>query len=135
MTTIQMPSQIKANFYGYQKLAEIYQQVKDAFVEEIIFDFSNTSFFDAHLAAVLGAILEKLNDNLNDIELVNFRSQQELILRKNDFLSHFGREKAQDTYGTTVQYKIYKPDEEKLFDQYVQAHLLSNPELPKCPNL
>jgi len=55
--TIQIPDDIKSNFYGYDfiiSLSNTYSYLKDI---KITFDFQNVSFFEANLCAILGSIL------------------------------------------------------------------------------
>ena len=65
------------------------------------------------MSAALGAILDKFNDQINDIHFIEMDSQVETILLKNDFLTYYGKDRAIDTYQTTIKFKKLKPTDSK----------------------
>ena len=85
------------------------------------------------MSAALGAILDKFNDQINDIHFIEMDSQVETILLKNDFLTYYGKDRAIDTYQTTIKFKKLKPADIKYFKNYVKDELLSKhgTHLPK----
>lgn len=134
MKTFKFPQVIKSNFEGYPPLLDLYHFSKKMIFDELVLDFSDTSWFDANLLAVLGSILNRAQSDLNDVRLVNLQPQVEKIFSKNHFLSNFGGEKIEDYYGTTIKYKRFKSSEEKLFKVYLDNELLSRSVLPRMSN-
>ena len=54
---------------AFQDLAKLQSTSKEAKQEKIELDFSHTQFFSANLTAILGAILNQLQDNLCYVDL------------------------------------------------------------------
>ena len=112
----------------YQKLTQFYDQNKAVFFDNI--HLSLAHWFDAHMAAPLGAILDLLENNVNSIIFDKIDDDIKIILQKNGFLSHFGFSALSDAYGTTIQYKKMKPTDGRFFSEYVTQQFLSRSELP-----
>ncbi|MBU2446275.1 MAG: ATP-binding protein [Bacteroidetes bacterium] len=127
----EMPKRVVSDSQGFETLNDFYNQTKNAFIDTIVIDFSNTDWFDANLLAMLGAILSRLEENLNSINIINLKNRLEKIFSKNHFLSNFGGYKIEDYYQTTIKYKKIKPNEEKVFKYYLDNELLSKTVLPK----
>jgi len=87
-------------------------------------DMVNANWLDANMCAAFGAILYKVERKTNTVNLVNLQKGVETILSKNGFLSHYGREKKLDTYGTTIEYKMFKRQEDQSFASYVEKNLV-----------
>ncbi len=128
---IDMPVRVKSTYEGFKILNNFYNDTKDAFIDTILIDFSNTEWFEANLLAVLGAILSRLDESLNTIKIINLKDKLEKIFSKNHFLSNFGGYKIEDYYQTTIKYKKFKPNEEKVFKYYLDNELLSKTVLPQ----
>lgn len=121
-------SNLHSTALGFSQLARLYDDNKGEVFEKIhvSFDF----WFDANMAAPLGAVLDLLEDNLNDIVFDRISPNIQSILQKNDFLKHFGFDGCIDIYNTTIQYQKMKPDDGRYFHQYVTAQFLNRAELP-----
>jgi hypothetical protein len=76
------------------------------------------------MCASFGAILYKIGREPNTVTLSNIPRNIATILSKNGFLSHYGREKRQDTYGTTIEYKRFEPRDDRYFAAYVEENLV-----------
>lgn len=126
-----MPKRVESNEHGFEILTEFYNQTKNAFVDKIVIDFSVTDWFDANLLAIFGAVLSRLEENLNTVNVINLKNNLEKIFSKNHFLSNFGGHKIEDYYQTTIKYKKFKPNEEKVFKYYLDIELLSKTVLPQ----
>lgn len=113
---------------GFTQIADLYDKNKGNFFEKIPVHLH--IWFDANMAAPLGAVLDLLEDNLNDIVFQSINSDIQSILQKNGFLKHFGFEQRTDSYNTTIQYQKMKPDDGRYFHQYVTAQFLNRSELP-----
>lgn len=113
-------------------MANIYQQVKPCQFETIQLDFQNTTWFDANMLAMLGAIMESAWTN--DFDIVNLRPAQEKIFKKTRY-SYFGGEFLPDRYQTTVEYRKSKVSEIGSFDKYLEKKLLVHQGLPNMSAL
>ncbi|HIJ72389.1 MAG TPA: sensor histidine kinase [Planctomycetes bacterium] len=132
MLTIKLPYRIGSNQKGFAALANIYQQVKPCQFETIQLDFQNTTWFDANMLAMLGAIMESAWKN--DFDIVNLRPEQEKIFKKTRY-SYFGGESLPDHYQTTVEYRKTKVSEIGSFEKYLEKKLLAHPEIPSMSAL
>jgi len=129
------PSSVGSNFAGFAVLLDFHEKTQDLFLDEVILDFKKTVWFEANLCAVLGALLNKVEDGLNVIKIENLSPKLEKLLKRNFFLSHFGGLKISDFYETTVKYKKFKVNEEKLFKNYLDMELLAKTIMPDMSNL
>jgi len=127
MLKIQLPHRIDSDHQGFASLADIYQKVKPCQFETIQLDFQNTTWFDANMLAMLGAIVESAWTN--DFEMVNLKPAQEKIFKKTRY-SYFGGESLPDRYQTTVEYRKYKVYDIGSFEKYLEKKLLTRSEIP-----
>ena len=116
---------------GFEALARLHAQAKDCFIEDIKIDMRSAKWFAADMCAAFGAILYNLGSNLNTVELVNIDSKVEGILSKNGFLSHYGREKIPDSWGTTISYQRFDVEDDHYFSGYVENEFIDRPEMPE----
>jgi len=119
---------IHSSSSDYAQIANLYDKNKEKYFEKI--PVSLYEWFNANMAAPLGAVLDLLKDNLNDVVFDHINNGIKSILQKNGFLSHFGFPLQVDSYGTTIQYKKMKPDDGRYFREYVSTQFLNRPELP-----
>jgi len=131
MYKFEMPQSVKSDHKGFEILIDFYNRTKNAFVDTIEIDFKNTHWFEANLLAVLGAILSGLESDLCTVNLIGLSRKLEEVFSKNHFLSNFGGYKIDDFYQTTIKYKKFKPNEEKVFKYYLDNELLSKTVLPQ----
>lgn len=131
MKKFKFPKEIKSQYEGFKPFIELYQVVKPMAFEQLVLDFSETTWFDANLLAILGSILNKAQNNLNNVSIKNLQPQVAKIFSKHNFLSNFGGEKVEDFYNTTIKYRRFKSTDEKIFKVYLDNELLSKGELPK----
>ncbi|MBN2745688.1 MAG: hypothetical protein JXR34_03095 [Bacteroidales bacterium] len=94
-------------------------------------DFSKNIWFEANLCAVLGAIINEAQANLNQVNLINLQSKQKEIFSKNHFLANFSGEKIEDTNNTTIKYRKNKLTEEKQIKNFLESELINKPDFPK----
>ncbi|MEN8120210.1 MAG: ATP-binding protein [Bacteroidota bacterium] len=132
---ISIPSKISSDYSGFNNLVNIHNLIKDIMFEKVTFDFANCNWFEANLSAVLGAVCNKLLENLNTVEFVNLKPATKIILEKNEFLKHFGGDIITDKYKTTIKYRRYQSTEQTLFKEYLDKELLSKEDMPKMSEL
>ena len=121
---------IRHNQAGFEALVCLWAQTKACFLEDIDIDMSTVTWFDADMCAALGAILYRLGENVNTVKLKNIRSDVENILSRNGFLSHYGREKIPDQWGTTVPYQRFDVKDDRYFAGYIETELIHCAEIP-----
>lgn len=132
MLTIQLPSRIGSDQQGFASLANIYQQIEPCQFEKIQLDFQHTTWFEANMLAMLGAIMESAWTNA--IDIVNLRPELEKIFKRTRY-SYFGGESLPDHYHTTVEYRKTKVSEIGSFEKYLEKKLLVHPGLPNMSAL
>jgi|SRR6056297_392437 len=125
-----LPISIKSDFDGYQCLIDIYNEVLDAESDTIDFSFQNTKWFEANLAAGLGAIVELIENKGKKVIISDIRPQQQDILQRNGFLQKYGYSRISHRSGTIVSYQTFKPNADNLFRDYIRNELLSKPDFP-----
>jgi len=115
---------------GFNALMRLHGQSSDCFLDNVEIDLGATSWFDADMCAAFGAILYRLGENLNTVTLTNIRSGVGNILSKNGFLSHYGREKIPDRWGTTIPYRRFDVKDDRYFADYIENELIHRSEMP-----
>lgn len=115
---------------GFQTMVRLSAETKDCLFEEVEIDMASVAWFDADMCAAFGAILYSLGENLNTVSLANIRSVVEKILSKNGFLSHYGREKMPDCWGTTIPYQRFDVKDDRYFAEYIENELIHRAEMP-----
>lgn len=102
--------------------------------EEIEIDMEPCHWLDADMCAAFGALLYRLSAVLHPIKLVNLRRDVERILCKNGFLSHYGRERLPDRYGTTIPYQRFEVKDNRYFAKYIEDEFVRRSEMPAMSN-
>lgn len=132
---VKVPNKVSSDFDGFNSLIKMYHQTKSLSFDTVTFDFSNCSWFEANLCAVLGAICDKISSEINSVNVDNMSRPIETILSKNEFLKHFGGSSKFDSNNTTIKYRRYKASEQTLFKEYLNTELLSKEEMPSMSEL
>lgn len=127
---ISLPKSIRHDQSGFSALADFWTQTQHCILDDIEVDMQATSWFDADMCAVFGAILYRLGDDLNSIELVNLNPKVESALSKNGFLSRYGRETLPDHWGTTISYQHFNVEDDRSFTEYMEREFLQRTEMP-----
>lgn len=134
MRKIYIPIKVTSSIEGYELLIRLYDDLKDLNNEDIQLSFYNVHWFEANLAAILGAIIENLENNGNKVSLIGadeFRKKTDILYR-NGFLPYYGIETNNLMNSSTqIPYKKFKESDHKFYNQYIQVELLDNPDFPK----
>ncbi|MCV9387429.1 hypothetical protein [Reichenbachiella ulvae] len=128
--TLLMPSRIESNHTGYACLIDLYHQANTSDAKRVFFDFRRTTWFEANLCAVLGAIRELLLKNGKSFDVTNIGGSIKTILQKNKFLCDFGHFGMHDQYNTTVSYQKFNPTADGAFMTYIKNEMLAKPDFP-----
>jgi len=115
---------------GFEALIQLGEATEACFFEDIDIDMGATTWFDADMCATFGALLYRLGDQANTVRLINIRPGVESILSKNGFLSHYGREKIPDRWGTTIPYRRFDVKDDRYFADYIENELIHRSEMP-----
>ena len=114
---------IYSNEEGYEHLAELSLATKSLFADRLELNFSRVGFFDANMAAPLGAVLARVADDLNSVEIVDVPPLIERVLRKNRFLTQYRYEPLDDSNRTTMPFRRLQLSDEGLFEEYIKREL------------
>lgn len=122
--------EIHHNLEGYAALARLHAQTEHCYFEDLEIDMRSTTWFDADMCATLGAVLYHLGDRLNTVELTHICPPVERILSKNGFLSHYGRARIPDHWGTTISYQRFDVEDDRYFSGYIENEFIRRQEIP-----
>lgn len=127
---IHLPS-IGHDHAGFESLVRLNAETEDRFLDRIEIDMSQAGWFDADMCAPFGAILYRLSNKLNTIQLTNIQTKVGQILSKNAFLSNYGRQKIPDTWGTTIPYQRFDVRDDRYFAAYIESEFVHRQEMPR----
>ena len=122
---------INHDYESFEALASLHEQTEKHVFDNIEIDMQKTRWFDADMCAAFGAILHSLRTRLNDVNLIHIPPAVEAILSKNGFLSHYGRVKIPDQWGTTITYRRFDVDDDHYFAGYIESELIYRSEIPE----
>ena len=134
---------IRHDHSSFEALAYLYTQTEGYVLDAVEIDMNKTDWFDADMCAAFGAILYSLGDRLNKVDIIHIPQKVEIILSKNGFLSHYGRVKIPDQWGTTIPYQQFDDTisysyqrfddrDDDYFVRYIENEFIHRPEIPKC---
>lgn len=123
-------SNCPTNLTGFIELARLAEQGEKLFADTLELDLSACNWIDANMVAPLGAVLATVTDALNDVSIVNVPEKIRSILRKNEFLSHYGEAALADSYGTAMPYRRVDLSDERYFASYLGKYT-QNKGIPK----
>ena len=122
--------EIRHDGEGFAALARLHAQTEHCFFDDVEVDMRSATWFDADMCAAFGAVLYRLGDQLNTVDLAHLCSNVERILSKNGFLSHYGRTKIPDSWGTTVSYQRFDVEDDRYFSGYIENEFIYRQEMP-----
>ena len=113
-------STVRSNLEGFECLGDLAKRARNLFADKLELDMSGVEFFDANMAAPLGAVLARVADNFNTVEIVAIPDSVERILRKNQFLTHFRYKSLSDDHRTTMPFRRLRLSDEGAFEEYIR---------------
>ena len=117
---------------GFETLVLLHAQTENCFLNDNIeIDMTETTWFDADMCAAFGAILYNLGAKLNTVRLTNIPHKVQNILSRNGFLSHYGRNRIPDDWGSTITYQRFDTKDDRFFSGYIEYELIYRSEMPK----
>lgn len=108
---------------GFDAIAAVAEQTKHLNRSVVELNFHSCRFFEANMAAPLYTVVARLRDNLNEVSVADMTAGVATILRKNGFLSLFGRDELTDVYQTTLPFRLFKLKTEGQFNDYLEIHM------------
>lgn len=114
---------IQSNQVGFERLAELAKATAKLRADRLELDFSHVGLFDANMAAPLGAVLARVADRFNAVEIVNVPELIERVLRKNGFLVQYRYQSMEDATRMAIPFRRLQRTDEGLFEDYLQHHL------------
>ena len=124
------PGPIRHDISGFVVCTKLHESAKDSFFEDIEIDMRNTNWFDADMCGILGALLYLMSENLNTVRLTNLIPGVRTILSKNGFLSHYGEDRINDRWHTTIAYQRFDVQDDRYFANYVEREFIQRAEIP-----
>ena len=93
---------------GFEVLSSLAADTQNMEYESVEVSFAGVDWFDANMAAPLGAVLARLRDRYNTVSIVDLAWSQESILRRNGFLASYGYPAPVAWGGTVMPYMRFK---------------------------
>lgn len=113
----------RSDYSGFDQLARLARSLEPVSLDEVDIDMSGCAWFDANMAAPLGALLYRASYQLNNVHILGVRAPLEKILRKNEFLVNYGRLPLVDSNVTTIPYRRFEPTDGRYFGSYISEYL------------
>ncbi len=114
---------VHSNRQGFESIGALAKAAAGLFADRLQLNMSRVSFFDANMAAPLGAILAQVADKFNIVEIVAVPDEVEQVLRKNQFLTNYWYESLDDTDYITMPFRRLRLSDEGEFEEYIHRQL------------
>jgi signal transduction histidine kinase len=114
---------------GCEALVRLHAATQDCRFGAIEIDLTAVDRFDADMCAALGAILYRLGNDGNTIQLTHIPTEIEPILTGTGFLSYYGRVRLPEVSGMLIPYQRFDTKDDRYFASYVETRLIGRPEL------
>lgn len=115
---------VRSDEAGFWALASLWKAAEALEYGKLELDLTRCNWFDANMCAALGAVLARVADRLNAIEIVSVRPSVESILCRNGFLTSFGYSAKDDRQGTTLPYRRLRLTDVGRFEDYLGSNLV-----------
>ena len=115
---------VRSSFNGFERLSQLASSTRDLKFDELILDMSEVKVFDAHMAAPLGAILARVADAFNAVDIVDVPDGVKKKLRKNRFLTRYRYEPLRAARRTAMPFRRLRLlSGQGAFENYVEQWL------------
>jgi hypothetical protein len=112
----------RSDYVGFGQLTRLARDIGPFSFDKVDIDMSGCSWFDANMAAPLGALLYRSKNKLNNVRILGIPTRIEEILRKNEFLRNYGRPPLTDANVTTIPYRRFEPSDSRYFGSYISEY-------------
>lgn len=119
-----MPSEVMNNYRGFLFFAEMYSDLAVINKKHIVFDFTNTVWFEANFVAVFSSIFEVLRLNGCKVSFAHVKPRIKEIFMKNGFYKMYKLGSVEDTFNSTIPFKIFKTSNEEGFTRYLDEEVI-----------
>lgn len=128
--TINVPAEIKPEYQNIFLLnLEFIKAISKATpFDEILFDFSRTSWIDAEMTVLLSMMFEMALQITNNVgaKIETMPDKVREILQKNNFFPYYGLgSKLIDTFNTTITFFADTPSNDALIHEYIKEEVFS----------
>jgi len=130
-----IPGKVYSSYGGYTHLIQLHNSLKDISNHKIFLNFSECTWFEANLTAILAAITDSANKRGNTIQPINLSSKIKDVFQRNHFLRSFGYGKIIDENKTIIILEKFHPREDSRFAQYIRNELLNKRDFPKLSRM
>lgn len=127
-----LKGQLYCNYAGFNSLVRICSELDRCSGDIIHVDMRYVTWFDAHLCASFGAILEKAKQH-NQVSVVHVPSKLSNVLCRNSFMVGYGGVKIPDSFDTSIEFRKFNTCDERTFAEYVNDNL--NTDSKKMPHM
>jgi len=128
--TYKMPTKIENGYIGSLFFSKMYSESVNLKDVHVVFNFTNTSWFEANYVAVFSSIFEILHFNGCKMSLENVNAKIEEVFLKNGFYEMYNLGSIEDTYNSTIPFKVFKTDDEEGFTRYLDEEVIPKINLP-----
>lgn len=134
MGVFYLDEQIRTSIRGYQSLIKLYNAILESKSKNVFISFKRTTWFEANLTSILGAIIGALRDAGFEVAYGEFTRPVESILSRNGFLP-VKNNGMFDRCNTFISYNKFSPYQGSEFNEYIHRELLQKPNFPKHTKL
>ena len=125
-----LPTNIKSDFHGYKSFIQLYNFIHQSNAAVCTISFEKTRVFDANLSAILGAIIDILEQQ-KQISIVNMNQSIRDMLEDNNFIEKSILELKNQNSGNVISFMKFTQYKDIEFMEYVMNEILSKPSFPK----
>ena len=127
---------VHSNRTGFEQLGNLATATEHLFADELQLDMSQVGSFDANMAAPLGAVLARVMDDFNSVEIISISKDVERILRRNRFLTYYRYESIDDVDRNCILFRRLRLSDEGAFEEYIRRQLRGRgiPEMSRKAN-
>lgn len=129
--TFVFPESFFSDDSGFEFLAHLNLTTYKKTGKRIFLDFDKCQWFDANLCSPLGAIIEELRDNNNDVYVLHLPQGLSDLFIKNGFYTVlvFGSDLVSDD--PLLSYQRFRLEDVGAFQSYIERYLTGNLDFPK----
>lgn len=135
MKIIEVDRFIRTDLAGYISLISLYNKMAASDDPDIELCFKNTTWFEANLASVLGAIISLIRRRGYSVQFRNFSAAIKGILTRNGFLDTTDFYRANVSTDTIISFQQFTPNQDGAFNEYISRELLSKKDFPNHSQL
>lgn len=130
MKIIEVERSIRTDLVGYISLISLYNKMASSDDPDIELSFKNTTWFEANLASVLGAIVNLIRKRGYSVQFSNLSTAIKGIFARNGFLDATDIYRTNVSTDTVISFQQFTPNQDGAFNEYISRELLSKKDFP-----